>query len=711
MGKILVVAEKPSAGADMAKVLGCAKRGQGYIEGDKYIVTWAIGHLVGLKNPQEHDEKLKTWSLDTLPFRFPIQSSLKVLPATAQQFSVIKRLIQRSDVDSLINAGDAGREGYLIQEWIYRMAGNKKPVKVLWASSLTDEALRKAFSNLHERKEFSHLLEEAEARAETDYLMGMNYSRGLTMTKGGGRTVLRYGRCQTPLLNLIVKRDQEIAAFKPMPYFEVYAEYAEGFSGVLLGEDGKAKTFSKAEDADDFIQSEQSKYFSVEDYKKELKKNSAPSLYNLADLQKDMGSKYGYDAAKTLQVAQSLYEKHKILSYPRTDSRVMSTDVANEIGAHLDSVLPIFNTEWGNNDEKKLEALVRAAVGKVVKDKKYVNDLKVTDHHALIPTINREMPEIFAHQLTQEEQNVFLAVAKRFLAIFLPEYVYSSVTLTATSENRNSYLSKGKTVIELGWRRLYAGEGQEEGDKKAEESDKEIPPSIVKGSSLHVDRCIRKDKITQAPPRYSVSSIVSLMEKYGIGTSATRAEIIKKLMDAKSQYVVLQKGKYSSTELGQKYVALIPEELKSEDLTAKFEEELSLIGDGKLTKDQMLNEVFENISDNLKTFKENGQQINIAGGSKDISSGTASAALCCPKCGKPIFKGKYSWYCSGYKYGCKMSIPLAVAGKTLTETQVGQLLTKGHTGIIKGFKKKAGGIFSAKLKLDESKKVVFDFGE
>lgn len=690
MGKILVIAEKPSAGADMAKVLGCTKRENGYIEGDAYIVTWAVGHLVGLKSPEEHDETLKAWKMETLPFCFPIQSSLKVLPATSAQFTVIKKLIHRADVDSIINAGDAGREGYLIQEWIYRLAGCKKPVEVLWASSLTEEALKKAFSNLHSRNEFKRLLMEAEARAEADWMLGMNYSRGLTLTKGSGKTLLRYGRCQISLLNLIVKREREIAQFKSVPYYEVWRVYSEGFSGVLLDQNGEVKTFDRKEDADAFISGDTVQYLMVKSYEKKRKHTEAPALYNLADLQKEMGSKYGYDAEKTLTIAQALYEKHKILSYPRTDSRVMSTDLAAEISKHLDSVFPILGDEM-------MASEIRKRIPQVQVNKRYVNDVKVADHHALVPTIHEKAADIYHNHLTEPEKLVFSAVVKRFLAVFLPEYLYDSTELIAETPGGYCYRSKGKTVVDLGWKRLYGEEKNEENEPK-----ERIPETIKQGTALHSEQPVREDKMTQSPPRYTVSTIISLMEKYGIGTSATRADIIKKIMDAKSPYMTLDKGKYFASELGMVYVDMLPSELKQENLTAEFESKLTMIQNGQMEKDDFLKEIFDQITANLQKFAEGDEKIN-----ESLIPQKNQDGLKCPQCGNRIYKGKFSWYCGGYKNGCKTSVPLEVAHKVLTENQVKQLLEKGMTTTIKGFKKKDGSTFSAKLKLNEDNKVGF----
>lgn len=393
MGKILVIAEKPSVGNDIAKVLGCSEKKDGYIEGSEYIVTWALGHLIGLKYPEEHEERFKSWKLEDLPFQFPISESLKVLPDTSKQFNTIKKLIHRNDVDSLINAGDAGREGYLIQEWIYRMAGNNKPVKVLWASSVTDEALRKAFADLKENREFSSLLDEAEARAEGDHLLGINYSRALTLTKASG-TVLSYGRCQTPLLNLVIQRDLEIENFKPEPYYQVEASYRKGFKGILISEDKKRLDFKERVAAEKVLADCAGKEAEVVEYTTEDKSKKPPLLYDLATLQKAMGAAYGFTPDYTLSIAQSLYEKHKILSYPRTDSQYLSNDLYHEIKDHVLSCnFGIFRQFIDSIDLDSLKA-----------EKRYFNDLKVTDHHALIPTINPETEHIYSGLAPDEKR-------------------------------------------------------------------------------------------------------------------------------------------------------------------------------------------------------------------------------------------------------------------------------------------------------------------
>lgn len=681
MGKILVIAEKPSAGKDMAKVLGVTESHNGYMEGSKYIVTWALGHLVGLKNPEETDPRYKKWRLEDLPL--PDAPGLKILPGMEGQFQTIKKLINRSDVDSLINAGDAGREGYLIQSWIYRMAGNRKPVKVLWANSLTDEALRKAFADLKDEKEFQGILEEAEARATGDQKFGYNYSRMLTLTKGAGGTVLSYGRCQTPLLNMIVQRDMEIDAFRPTTYYRLECTYAKGFKGVLLNEKGKPINFLNRADAEKKRNSLSGMEGTVVRYQEEEKEEKAPMLYNLAELQAVCGKKYGYTAEQTLAAAQALYEKHKVLSYPRTDSRALGMDLYGEIRQHLGSC------RFG----QYLDMVDRIPEGNITADKRYFNDAKVTDHHALIPTIHADMGNIYAG-LPETEKNVFDEVIRSFISIFYPPYRYSSAQITVDAGG-NLFQSAGTTIHSLGYKEILKPA------KEKGQGDMVILPRMAEGDKAAIDSMEVLEKKTEAPTRYNVGNIIKVMEKHGIGTSATRAEILKKL--EKRKYITLEKGKYISTELGRKYIAVIPEELKAADLTRKYEEQLALVNSGQLSRKEFLAQIDREFIRHLKQF--NGQS---GDGGEKLGGETVRIGNC-PACGKEIREGKKNYYCSGYKEGCNFFIMKTIAGKGITQAVVTQLLEKGVTGNISGFNKRNGeGAFSAKLAL-ENGKVVFRF--
>lgn len=684
MGKILIIAEKPSVGSDIAKALNISGRKDGYIENENYIVTWAVGHLVGLKYPEEHKPEYKQWKLEDLPLFFPLSESLKILPDTAAQFKVIKGLISRADVDYLVNAGDAGREGLLIQEWIYRMAGNTKPIKMLWISSFTEEAVRQAFaSGLKERKDFMNLLNEAEARAQGDHLLGINYSRLLTLTKAAPGTSLSYGRCQTPLLNIIVKRDEEIAQFKPMPYFNVSITYSKGFKGILVDEEGKRIDFATREEAE-HVCNELAQEGIVESFAEEEKSKKAPLLYNLAALQKAMGTRYGYTPDETLSIAQDLYEKHKILSYPRTDSQCLSTDLYHEIGRHLQCC----------RFDKYTEYIDRIDISKLQPQKRYFNDLKISDHYALIPTIQEDMAERY-QKLNEKEKNVFDAVVSSFIAIFMPEYRYSISQLRINNAGYH-FASKGVTILSLGYKEVLKIETEL---NETDEEEKQILPKVNEGSTISVDSKEIQDKVTKAPGRYTIAGLIAVMEKYSIGTSATRAEIVKKLLNPKRAFIVLEKGKYASTELGRRFITIVPDKLKDVKLTEHFEENLEEINMGSLTKDEFLNRLVVELRENVEQF------------SKDSGERIRNVAECigrCPKCGAEIRANAKAYGCSGYKNGCDFVIWKTIAGKGITENQVKQLLTQKKTAKIKGFSGKKGK-FDAALILKPDGTIGFQF--
>lgn len=679
MGKILVIAEKPSAGMAMAKVLGCMARKEGYIEGDGYIVTWAVGHLIGLKYPEEHDARYKSWKLEDLPYSFDIGDSLKVLPAGARQYETVRKLINRPDVDSLINGGDAGREGYLIQSWIYRLAGNHKPVKVLWASSLTDEALKKAFDNLKEDGDFKSLLLEAEARAEGDHKLGINYSRALTLLLSEGDASLSYGRCQTPLLNLIVSRDKEVEQFKATPFFNLESTYRKGFKGILVDGDGKRKDLPLRQEAEEVLNACQGKTGVVENYTAVEKSQPAPLLFDLATLQKKMGSAYGFTMDYTLEIAQSLYEKHKILSYPRTDSRYLSNDLYGQIGQHLSCCRFGPFRDMIDKAQKDLP------------DKLYFNDKKVTDHHALLPTINAETEAVYS-LLTEDERKVFSSVVLSLAAIFYPNYQYSAAKLWVDVAG-NKFLSEGTTIRCLGYKTIYTEE--------EEKQDMQILPELTAGAKITLDSLAILEKTTKAPKRYSVSSIVSLMEKYSIGTPATRAEIVKKLQNPKRKFLELEKGGYFSTELGREYIAMLPEKIKAPELTMLFEEQLRRINAGEANKGEFLKELDEEIANTIEELKQS---------SVPKVKNQKKEKVNCPICGKGhVIVTEKSCFCSDYKNGCGLSVWRSVLGKKLTDKQIMQLLANGRTAKIKGFQGKKGD-FDASLELDpESGKIKFVF--
>lgn len=675
MGKILIVAEKPAAGGDIAKVVGATEKHQGYLEGDEYVVTWAVGHLIGLKKPPEHDEKYKKWSLQHLPISFELSDSLKVLPDTAYQYKVIKNLIHRNDIDMLINAGDAGREGYLIQEWIYRMAGCGLPKKVLWASSLTTAGIKTAMDNLKDNDLFQGILKEAEARAEGDYILGFNYSPLLTITRAYKQT-LSYGRCQTPLLNLVAIRDEEIKNFKTKPYWSIEVTYHKGFKGMLIDENEKCKRFFDKTEAENVLKLSNGQG-TVIHYEKQGKKEKAPLLYNLAKLQQDMGRKYSFSPDRTLEIAQALYEKYKIMSYPRTDSQYLSMDVYDEIAEHLKCC------RFG-----EFTALIdKIDFGSIKADKSYFNDLKVTDHHALIPTIHSNMESAY-RSLSEDEKRVFDAVVISLIAIFYPEYCYDA-TKIVVEIGGNNFKSSGTTIRQLGYKILFKDRSD---DKASKENDLQILPELQEGATLSVDSADILEKKTVPPKKYNDETIVKVMEKYNIGTSATRAEIIKKLQNPKRQFLVREKGKYSVTELGKEYIRVVPEELKAPELTQRFEENLQKVNAGTLSKDEFLDGLLEDIKRNIDKFTSNPipdeQKIGYAAMKERESKAKLGK---CPKCGAEVVSGQYGAYCMGK---CGMTFG-KIRGKAITEEQVAALLA-GQKVYVSGLKKKDGsGTYSA----------------
>ena len=673
MGKTLILAEKPAAGQDIAKVVGATKKQNGYMEGEKYVVTWAVGHLIGLKQPQEHDEKYRKWSLDNLPISFDLSESLKVLPETSHQYKIIKELIHRPDIDMLINAGDAGREGYLIQEWIYRMAGCRLPKKVLWASSLTTAGIQNAMDNLKENDlpEFQGILREAEARAEGDYLLGFNYSPLLTLTRAYQQP-LSYGRCQTPLLQIVYCRDKAIREFRSEPYWSVEATYAKGFSGILIDEDEKGKKFFDKTEAETALKNTAGKG-TVIVYEKQGKKEKAPLLYNLAKLQQDMGRRYSFSPDKTLQIAQTLYEKYKVLSYPRTDSQYLSMDVYDEITEHLGSC------RFGN-----FRAMIdQIDSGSIKADKSYFNDLKVTDHHALIPTINADMESAY-NMLSEDERRVFDAVALSLIAIFYPEYQYDA-TRIIVDIGGNRFKSTGTTIRSLGYKILFKNNQMDKDDGL------QILPELHENDIIMIDAAALLAKKTVPPKKYNDETIIKAMEKYNIGTSATRADIIKKLQNPKRQFIVRENGKYSVTKLGEEYICIVPDELKAPELTQQFEENLGRVNDGNLTKDEFLKGLLSDINKNIIKFTSNPIPDEQKIGYKAAIQRKQDEILGrCPKCGSDVKTGQYGAYCTGK---CGMMFG-QIRGRKLSKEQVKALLD-GQKVYITGLKKKASGTYSA----------------
>jgi len=586
MGKALVLAEKPSVAKDIARVLGCRKNGEGCMLGDRYIVTWALGHLVTLADPEIYSKDYKTWSLETLPM-LPERFQLVVMKETSRQFGIVQSLLRRNDVTEIIIATDAGREGELVARWIMTKAGCKKPAKRLWISSQTDKSIREGFSNLKPAADYYNLFLSAEARAEADWLVGLNVTRALTCKHNAS---LSAGRVQTPTLAMIVAREEEIKNFIPKDYYNIRAAFP-GFSAAWTGKNGQTRLSSK-DDAQNILCSLSGKTAIVTDIQKQYKHKAPPAAYDLTELQRDANRKYAYSAKETLSIMQSLYEHHKILTYPRTDSRYITTDVVKTLPERLRSIAV------GPYKDLAM-ALFKA---RPLSTRYIADNDKVSDHHAIIPT--EETVDLM--YLRPEERNVYDLVVRRFLAVLMPAFEYEETKLTVTI-GKERFSARGKIIGTPGWKEAYGiiGTNENEEDDSSDIKEQTLP-QLKQGSKLSVTSCDIVNGKTKPPARYNEATLLTAMENpggkemsahmqsilkttSGLGTPATRADIIEKLF---SNFSLERRGKeIIPTSKGIQLVSLVPEDLRSAELTAKWEQELSLISKGKASKKTFIDEM------------------------------------------------------------------------------------------------------------------------
>lgn len=620
MSKTVVLAEKPSVGRDLARVLNCHKKGNGYLEGDQYIVTWALGHLVTLADPETYGENYKSWRLEDLPM-LPSPLKLVVIKKTGKQFQAVKSQLLRKDVGNIVIATDAGREGELVARWIIEKAHVNKPIKRLWISSVTDKAIKEGFRKLKSGKEYENLYASAVARAEADWIVGLNATRALT-TKYNAQ--LSTGRVQTPTLAMIAQREEEIRSFKAKKYFGMKAVTNGGLS--LIWQDAKTKdTKTFAEDQlDQKLNGLRNKSAVVVDVKTTPKKSYSPALYDLTELQRDANKRYGYSAKETLSIMQKLYEQHKVLTYPRTDSRYLTSDLVSTLKDRLDAC------------RTKEHAAVIAKITKqpIKANKSFVDDQKVSDHHAIIPT-EESVP---MSALSDKERKIYDLVVKRFLAVLLPAYQYDQTIVTAEIGNE-SFFAKGKRIVSLGWKEVYT-------DYKDEDSDDEQTlPALSKGDNLALTSLSKTTGETKPPARFNEAALLSAMEnptKYmageskeliqtigetgGLGTVATRADIIEKLY---SSFLIEKKGKeLFITSKGKQLLTLVPEDLKSPVLTAEWEQKLTKISKGSLPKQTFLNEMkhyAKEVVNEIKNSKQTFKHDNVTGKK-------------CPECSKLLLE-------------------------------------------------------------------------
>lgn len=583
MGKTLVIAEKPSVARDIAKTLGVSGKNEGYLTGENYVVSWAIGHLVTLAEPEAYDVKYKKWNFETLPI-LPDSMKLEAIKKTRSQLKVLHKLMHSREIDEIICATDSGREGELIFRYIYEITQCRKPFRRLWISSMTETAIREGFAHLQDGSHYDLLYHSARCRAEADWLVGMNASRAYTIRYGA---LLSIGRVQTPTLALIVEKQKEIDAFVPQDYFEVQADF-EQYTGFWIDEKENTRLDlrEKAEQIAERVKGQRGIVFEIV---KEEKRQLPPLLYDLTELQRECNRKFGFSAKKTLDIAQSLYEKRKMITYPRTDSRYLSDDMVGKIKQTLGRLKDV--------PEFYPYAAEVLAKEKLPLSKRIIDNSKVTDHHAIIPTDTR----LRTDHLTPEENKVFSLVAARFLAVFYPAYVYEA-TKVYTKVGLDTFLSKGKTVLQEGWQAVEKALLSEIRKNKTEKEEEQQLPPLTEQQPVIAKRTKVLDKKTKAPPPYTESTLLSAMENAGrfvedeelkeqmkdsgLGTPATRAAIIERLL---SVGYIMRKGKtLVPTEKGQKLIAVVPEELRSPQTTGKWEKGLSSIAKGKMTEERFL---------------------------------------------------------------------------------------------------------------------------
>ena len=624
--KSLVIAEKPSVARDIARVLGANQKNGGILEGKNYVVTWALGHLVTLADPEEYDRKYEKWEMATLPM-LPKEMKLVVIRQTGRQFSVVKTQLFRKDIGEIIIATDAGREGELVARWILEKAGCHKPIKRLWISSVTDKAIKEGFVNLKDGHDYDNLYRAAVARAEADWLVGMNGTRALTCKYNAQ---LSCGRVQTPTLAMIAKREEEIRKFVPKEYYGISLE-TQDVKWTWRDEKTKSfRTFSRerAEQIKGRLENAALEITSVE---KKAKKTMAPGLYDLTTLQREANLKYGFSAKETLNIMQRLYENHKVLTYPRTDSRYIGKDIVPTIKERLKAC--------GIGPYRKLAG---ALMNKPVQvNGSFVDDKKVSDHHAIIPT------EQFVQldHMTNEERKIYDMVVRRFLAVLYPASQYEQVTMEAKVAGE-TFAASGKVIKSLGWKEVYEDGADDDLEDEADDEKKlkdQRLPEMKTGTRLKILKTSLNTGKTKPPARFTEATLLAAMEnpvKFmetrdkeavktlgetgGLGTVATRADIIEKLFHS---FMMEKKGnEIHITSKAKQLLELVPEDLKKPELTADWEMKLSQIAKGRIRQGDFLHQIRDytcEIVDEIKTGEGTFRHDNLTN-------------KVCPQCGKKL---------------------------------------------------------------------------
>ena len=716
MGYKLCMAEKPSVAKDIAFVIGAKKRCNGYWEGNGYRVTWAVGHLVGLAEPEEYGyvNKIEMWgeekekAYEQLPI-IPKEFKLVVLENTKEQFEIVKGLINDEETDEIINCGDMGAEGHILQWFIREKAGCTKKVRRFCATSMTEEAIRRAMSHLRPEEEFANIIKGEFCKKKADWIMGMSMSRVESLKY---KTNITVGRVQSPTLHFIVKRFLEVNNFKVTNYYGMDVELVEGFH-VFWNKDIDEIISTDVKDNENRVldksvvegkktEIEQGRTGKIIEVKKQKKGIDRPQLFDITELQREANRKYGYTAAVTLATAQALYETQKVLSYPRTDSRYITSDLVSYMPKRIEAIVTI---------EKYAVAGQKLLTDGLNIDKKVVNDEKVTDHHALIPTEKIENFNPSDMKPTQEEakkgvtteslQNILDLVLCRMIVSFSKMYIYEQTSVKVRFPNGITFSAIGKKPVQLGWKEVQERlSGKEKEEKSGETDVEQIFPEIMEGQTVIVKACAIIPKKTTPPKLHTEATLLTAMENAGaniengeilkgkgIGTQATRAEIIKKLFDNKYCTTVTKgKTKYIvPTQKGIAIIKVLPKELHSPKITADWETKIAMIADGKMSEESFMDDFVGFIKEKVEQVKES--EVKVTFEKKHETAGV------CPWCGEDLYRyeekdkasgktTKITYYCSNkeqcsFTMGTDNPTVMTYTRKKLTEKQLQKLIAHG----------------------------------
>ncbi|MHC1786309.1 MAG: DNA topoisomerase III [Christensenellales bacterium] len=676
---ILVVAEKPSVGRDISRVLGCTQKGDGHLSGGDYIVTWAFGHLVTLMEPDEVDERYKKWRMEDLPI-LPEIIPTKIIPKTKSQYLLIKRLMLSKEVERLICATDAGREGELIFGLIYEMAGCAKPVDRLWISSMTDAAIKEGFDSLKPRSAYTGLYRSALCRSQADWLVGMNASRAFTLKYNA---LLSLGRVQTPTLALLVRRAREIRDFVPEEYYTLRADFGDyqglWFDPAIKEEKLNSRLPGKAA-AEEKAKRVRHQPARVASLIREEKREPPPQLYDLTTLQRDANKRLGFTADKTLKVAQSLYETRKAITYPRTDSRYLPHDMVPRVYKTMEALAGSF---------AGLLQFIEKEEGKLPFSKRIYDDSKVSDHHAIIPTPQKIDPA----KLSGDERALYQMVVSRLIAAFCPAHVYEAARVV-TVAGGESFKTTGKTVLVPGWKQVYQDAQKEEGE--------EAPlPALAEGDVREVVSAAIKKEATKPPPPHNDASLLLAMENAGkevddealreqmkgsgLGTPATRAAIIERLIQVG---YALRRGKaLNATEKGEQLIAVAPEEIASPEMTGRWELALEEIARGKQDRDRFMQGIRALTAFLVNFARDQRAEVHFEQEVRGKRGKVRAAVkplpeVTCPLCGQPVQENDKAFGCAAWREGCAFTLwkdALSRAGgPTLNTAIVTRLLKEGR---------------------------------